>query len=55
MLDLENPFWLIFDSKRCVIRFIAGDSVCLSFRRKTEAEFLVIVIVLVGRPLKAKD
>ena len=32
--------------------FVVGDSVCLSLRCGTEAGFLVIV--LVGRPLKAK-
>ena len=40
--------WLLLDGKLCVIRFIVGDS-----GSETEAWFLVIV--LVGKPLKAKD
>ena len=50
--DLENSSWLLLDGKLCVILFIVGDSVCLSLRCETEAGFLVIV--LVGKPLKAK-
>ena len=39
--------WLLLDGKLCIILFIVGDSGC-----ETEAGFLVIV--LVGKPLKAK-
>ena len=39
--------WLLVDDKLCIILFIVGDS---GF--ETEAGFLVIV--LVGKPLKAK-
>ena len=52
VFDLENSSWLLLDGKLCVILFIVGDSVCLSLRCETEAGFLVIV--LVGKPLKAK-
>ena len=52
VFDLEIPSWLLLDGKLCVVLFIVGDSVCLSLRFETEAGFLVIV--LVGRPLKAK-
>ena len=52
MFDLDNSSWLLLDGKLCVILFIVGDSVCLSLRCETEAGFLVIV--LVGKPLKAK-
>ena len=52
VFDLDNSSWLLLDGKLCVILFIVGDSVCLSLRCETEAGFLVIV--LVGKPLKAK-
>ena len=52
VFDLENSSWLHLVGKLYVILFIVGDSVCLSLRSKTEAGFLVIV--LVGKPLKAK-
>ena len=39
--------WLLLDGKLCIILFIVGDSGC-----ETEAGFSVIV--LVGKPLKAK-
>ena len=39
--------WLLLDGKLCIILFIVGDSGC-----ETEAGFLVIV--LVGKPLKAE-
>ena len=39
--------WLLLDGKLCIMLFIVGDSGC-----ETEAGFLVIV--LVGKPLKAK-
>ena len=53
VFDLEIPSWLLLDGTLCIILLIVGDSVCLSLKCETEAEFLVIA--LVGRPLKAKN
>ena len=47
VFDLEIPSWLLLDGKLCVILFIVGDSICLILTCEA-------VIVLVGRPLKAK-
>ena len=54
MFDLENSSWSLLDGNLCVILFIVGYSVCLSFRCETEAGFLVIVLVGNRTPLKAK-
>ena len=54
VFDLEISSWLLFDCKLCVILFIVGDLVCLSLRCETDTETEFLVIVLVGKPLKAK-
>ena len=54
VFDLENSSWLLLDGKLCVILFIVGDLVCLSLRCETDTETEFLVIVLVGKPLKAK-
>ena len=54
LFDLENLSWFLFDGKVCVILFIVGDLVCLSLRCETDTETEFLVIVLVGKPLKAK-
>ena len=52
VFGLEIPSWLLLDGRYSVILFIVGNSVCLGLRREAGAVFLIIV--LVGRPLKAK-
>ena len=54
VFNLENSSWLLLDGKLCVILFIVGDLVCLSLRCETDTETEFLVIVLVGKPLKAK-
>ena len=54
LFHLENSSWLLLDGKLCVILFIVGDLVCLSLRCETDTETEFLVIVLVGKPLKAK-
>ena len=54
VFNLENSSWLLLDGKLCVILFIVGDLVCLSLRCETDTETGFLVIVLVGKPLKAK-
>ena len=54
VFNLKNSSWLLLDGKLCVILFIVGDLVCLSLRCETDTETEFLVIVLVGKPLKAK-
>ena len=54
VFDLENSSWLLLDGKLGVILFIVGYLVCWSLRCETDTETGFLVIVLVGKPLKAK-